>query len=63
VKETRALINATGSKAQIEVDGGVGTDNARILIEAGANALVAGNAVFGSANPTETIKQIKNAGV
>lgn len=63
VKETRALIEATGSKALVEVDGGVGTGNAKLLIDAGANALVAGNAVFGSANPTETIKQIKNAAV
>ncbi|MCW5909292.1 MAG: ribulose-phosphate 3-epimerase [Chitinophagales bacterium] len=61
VKEARALINSTGSKAVIEVDGGVGTGNAAQLIHAGANVLVAGNAVFASADPLQTIQQIKNA--
>lgn len=63
VKEARSLINNTKSKALIEVDGGVGTSNAAQLIKAGANVLVAGNAVFASANPLQTIQQIKNAAV
>jgi ribulose-phosphate 3-epimerase len=63
VKEAKALITASGSKAVIEVDGGVGTGNAAELIKAGANVLVAGNAVFGSADPLATIQQIKNAAV
>jgi ribulose-phosphate 3-epimerase len=61
VKEAKSLITASGSKAVIEVDGGVGTSNAADLIKAGANVLVAGNAVFASADPLATIQQIKNA--
>ncbi len=61
VKELKALINATGSKAKIEVDGGVGLNNAKVLIDAGADVLVAGNAVFSTPNPAETILQIMNA--
>ena len=61
VKEAKALILASGSNAKIEVDGGVDLTNATELIAAGADVLVAGNAVFGSANPLQTIIQIKNA--
>ncbi len=42
----------------IEVDGGVGLQNARKLVEVGANVLVAGNAVFGSDDPLSTIDQL-----
>ncbi len=63
VKEAVDLIATSGSRAKIEVDGGVSTANAKELIEAGANVLVAGNAVFGSANPQQTIIEIKNAAV
>lgn len=61
VKETKALIQAKGSNALIEVDGGVTLENAPLLIEAGANALVAGSTVFNSANPTETISRLKRS--
>ena len=43
----------------IEIDGGVTLENAKIIIDAGANVLVAGNAVFKSANPKTTIEQMK----
>ncbi len=43
----------------IEVDGGVNTKNAHTLFDVGANVLVAGNAVFKSENPIETIHQLK----
>ena len=46
VRELRALIERTGSKALIEVDGGVNLETGARLVEAGADALVAGNAVF-----------------
>ena len=62
VKEVRELINQSGSLARIEVDGGVGLNNAKELAEAGADVLVAGNAVFGSSDPKHTISKIKNAG-
>ena len=44
----------------IQVDGGVDTENAGKLIKAGVNVLVAGNAVFGSADPKKTISQLKH---
>lgn len=59
VKELRALIARTGSNALIEVDGGVNAETAPWLAEAGADVLVAGSHVFSSANPEETILQLK----
>lgn len=59
VAETRELIERTGSKALIEVDGGVNLTTGAQLVDAGADALVAGNAVFGSPNPEETIRALK----
>jgi len=46
----------------IEVDGGVTLENAPELVKAGVNALVAGNTVFASKNPVETIRQLKLVG-
>jgi len=46
----------------IEVDGGVTLENAPELVKAGVNALVAGNTVFASQNPVETIRQLKLVG-
>lgn len=43
----------------IEVDGGVGPENAALLSEAGANILVAGSAIFGSSNPIKVIEDMK----
>lgn len=59
VVDCKNLIAAKGSKAKIEVDGGVNLQNAASLVAAGADVLVAGNAVFKSENPTETIHQLK----
>ena len=53
------LIVETGSHAKIEIDGGVSLYNAKKLYESGANVLVAGNFVFSSENPTETINKLK----
>lgn len=61
VAEAKELILRSGSTAKIEVDGGVSSKNAKELIDAGADVLVAGNAVFGSANPLQMIIEIKNA--
>jgi ribulose-phosphate 3-epimerase len=60
VKALKELIVKTNSKALIEIDGGVTSSNARKLIDAGADALVAGSFVFNSDNPIETIKELKN---
>jgi len=59
VKELRKLIDKHKSNAMIEIDGGVDLENAQTLIDAGADILVAGNTIFGSKNPIETIKQLK----
>ena len=60
VLRLKELIKETSSKALIEVDGGVDLDNALPLIRAGADVLVAGNTVFSSPNPLETIKFLKD---
>ena len=54
------MIHASGSETLIEIDGGVNVENASAIIHTGADVLVAGNAVFKSANPTATIDQLKN---
>lgn len=56
----KELIEKTGSKALIEVDGGVNLSNAVDLIHSGADVLVAGNTVFASDNPMDTISKLKN---
>lgn len=55
----RKLIEESGSRALIEVDGGVNMTNAQALIDAGANVLVAGNFVFTSADPKGVIGSLK----
>ena len=60
VRELRELITLSGSKALIEVDGGVNPVTGARLIEAGADALVAGNAVFSAPDPAEAIRALKN---
>ena len=59
VRELRALIDETGSKAVIEVDGGVNVETGKLLAEAGADALVAGNAVFKADNPLAVIDALR----
>lgn len=60
VAETKRLIQATGSNAIIEVDGGVNLETGKLLVDAGADVLVAGSFVFGSTNPSATIEQLKS---
>jgi ribulose-phosphate 3-epimerase len=59
IKELRSLISQTGSPAKIEVDGGVHLKNAKVIASAGADVLVAGNAVFCAENPKEAIRELK----
>jgi ribulose-phosphate 3-epimerase len=61
IREAKQLIHEAGTDTLIEIDGGVTLENAALIIEAGADVLVAGNTVFSSANPTETIRQLKSA--
>jgi len=58
IKELKALIQSCKSVCKIEIDGGVTNENASKLIQTGANILVAGNYVFKSNNPTETISKL-----
>ena len=59
IAETKDLILSNNSTALIQIDGGVNLDNANKLFEAGADVLVAGNAVFSSENPERTIELLK----
>lgn len=59
VRDAKELILKTGSKSIIEVDGGVNLETGKKLVEAGADALVAGSFVFKSQNPTQTISELK----
>ena len=60
VKQLKEMIIRNGASTMIEVDGGVTDKNAHALIEAGADALVAGSFVFKSENPTKTIAELKS---
>jgi ribulose-phosphate 3-epimerase len=60
IKQLRKMIDDAGLKVKIEVDGGVTLDNAKQIVDAGADVLVAGNAVFKSADPKQTIHQLKS---
>ena len=59
VRKLRKMADDKGLKTHIEIDGGVTIANARKLIDAGADVLVAGNFVFKSDNPTKTIADLK----
>ncbi|MBT8260202.1 MAG: ribulose-phosphate 3-epimerase [Flavobacteriaceae bacterium] len=61
VKKLAKLIKKKGASTLIEIDGGVTTENAKALAEAGADVLVAGSFVFKSENQPETIKLLKQA--
>lgn len=59
-RRLRELIDRTGSKALIEIDGGVNRVTGKQLVEAGADVLVAGSAVFKAADPVEEVRILKN---
>lgn len=59
VAALKALIEANNAKTKIEIDGGVTDKNAKQLVAAGADILVAGSFVFGSENPTKTIENLR----
>lgn len=60
--DLKAMIEATNSSCLIEIDGGVNAETGPKLVEAGADVLVAGNYVFASQNPIETIASLKKLG-
>ena len=59
IKDLKAEIISRNLDVLIEIDGGVGLENAEVILQAGADVLVAGNAVFKSSNPYQTIDQFK----
>ncbi|WMI64266.1 ribulose-phosphate 3-epimerase [Aestuariibaculum sp. YM273] len=59
VKQLKALIERKGASTIIEIDGGVTNKNAKALVDAGADVLVAGSYVFKSETPIETIKDLR----
>ena len=61
VRRLRQQVQARGLRTQIEVDGGVDATNAAALVEAGADVLVAGSAVFGSGDPEVAARRILEA--
>lgn len=60
VVKLKDLLNSKGSKALIEIDGGVNLQNASLLLESGADILVAGSFVFVSSDPIATIASLKS---
>ena len=59
IRALKELIQRKGAQTLIEIDGGVTSKNAKALVEAGADVLVAGSFVFKSEKPTKTIKELK----
>jgi ribulose-phosphate 3-epimerase len=62
IRRAKEIITQAGASTLIEIDGGVTLENVNDIVAAGADVLVAGNTVFASPNPTETIKKLKQAG-
>jgi ribulose-phosphate 3-epimerase len=62
ITRLKDAIIRTNSRAKIEIDGGVTLDNAKAIVEAGADILVAGSTVFNAADPAGVIKMLKNCG-
>src|SRR5436190_13527663 len=61
IKQLRKMIDEKKLNVKIEMDGGVTIDNASEIVKAGADVLVAGNAVFKSADPKSSISKLKNS--
>jgi ribulose-phosphate 3-epimerase len=60
IRQLKDMIRSNGSSALIEIDGGVNSNNAKALLDAGADVLVAGNFVFSAPDPKQVIKQLKS---
>lgn len=59
IRRARALLSETGSRALLEVDGGVARDTIAACWRAGADTFVAGNAVFGAADPAAEVRALR----
>jgi ribulose-phosphate 3-epimerase len=61
VRRVRDLLTRTGSRAAIEIDGGIDRANAADVVAAGASILVAGSAIFGTSDPEEATRALRAA--
>jgi ribulose-phosphate 3-epimerase len=61
VREVRALLDAAGNHGPVEIDGGIDRTNIARVVAAGARVLVAGNAIFGTADPEQATRDLKAA--
>jgi ribulose-phosphate 3-epimerase len=61
VRRLKEMIVSRGLKTLIEVDGGINLERGKLMVEAGANVLVAGNSIFHADNPLEMIKKFKQS--
>jgi ribulose-phosphate 3-epimerase len=61
VRRVAAMLQAAGSSAVIEIDGGIDTSNAEAVVEAGARILVAGHAIFGGGHPEQATRALRSA--
>ena len=53
------MIDARNPQCMLEVDGGVGTDNIRAVVDAGARAIVMGSSIFGTTDPASTVRVMR----
>ena len=61
IREVRSIIDQYNPACELEVDGGIAPGTAELVIEAGANVLVAGSAVYGAADPAKAIEALRQA--
>jgi ribulose-phosphate 3-epimerase len=62
LRRLRQMINEKGLNTRIEIDGGIDENNAADVVDAGAEILVAGTAIFGKKDPAAAVQQLKSAG-
>ncbi len=62
LRRLRRMIDERNLKTRIEIDGGIGRENIQKVVEAGAQIVVAGSAVFGGGRPTEAVRDLIEAG-
>lgn len=61
LRNLRQMIDKSGRDIDLEIDGGIGPDNARLVTDAGANVIVAGSSVFGQKDRAQALKQLRSA--
>jgi ribulose-phosphate 3-epimerase len=61
LRRLRALVRSRGARARVEIDGGIGPQNAAEVVAAGAEILVAGSAIFGAPDPAEAVRLLARA--